>query len=91
MLGISCLLGFLILTNTQASTSLPVSLPLSHQGRYNRRRCSLRKSQGLASLGSAVYTPGFLPSFSVEDCEEEEEMLAEVSYLQGLMSADLLW
>lgn len=51
----------------------------------------MKNSQGLANLWSAVYSPDFLLSFAVKDCYKENEMLTEVSYLQGLMSAKLLW
>lgn len=51
----------------------------------------MKNSQGLANLWSAVYSPGFLLSFAVKDCYKENEILTEVSYLQGLMSAKLLW
>lgn len=72
MLGVSCLPGFLILTNTQAGIYPCVFLPVSHQVWYNRRKCSMKNSQGLANLWSAVYSPGFLLSFAVKDCYTEK-------------------
>lgn len=48
----------------------------------------MRKLQGLGSFKCCPQSR-FLPSFAVKDCYKE--MLTEVSYLQGLMSANMLW